>query len=71
MCIVSFKTMTAAQRAVSCLRVYGIAASVVSVDPNLTRRGCSYGITFPAAYKLRALNYLRGRGIEYGDVIGS
>ena len=70
MCIVSFKSFTSAQRAVSCLKAHGIASSVVSVDPNLTKRGCSYGITFPTAYKLRALNYLRSSGIDYGDVIG-
>ncbi|MBR6917457.1 MAG: DUF3343 domain-containing protein [Clostridia bacterium] len=70
MCIISFKTVTAAQNARSVLRSAGIASSVVSVDPNLTKRGCSFGLSLSSYDKNAAKTALDKKGISYGDMLG-
>ena len=70
MCIVSFKTETSAQRAKNTLKSFRINSKVVSVDPNLTKRGCSYGLSFSSSVKNEALAILKSRNIDFGEVIG-
>ena len=56
-CIITVKSRTAAERG---KRSYPQAgATVVSLDPGVTRHGCSFGLRLP--YRM---------GIPYGEVIG-
>lgn len=40
--------VNAAMSAERALRAAGIAAEVISLSPGETRRGCAYGVTYPA-----------------------
>ncbi len=62
--------MTNAQRARSVLSSAGIYSRVISIDPNLTKKGCSWGISFDSAAKQRALSVLRSKNIYFGEVVG-
>ena len=70
MCLISFKTMTSSMQAVSVLKTAGISAYVVSIDPNLTKHGCSYGIEIPNTDAGRAVSVLNKKNIKYGEVFG-
>ena len=68
MYIVSFKTLTAAQRAGSVLRAGGITHSIVGVDPDLTKRGCSYGLSFEERDRNEVMRLFGRHNIVYGAV---
>lgn len=48
----------------------GISSSVVSVDPTVTRRGCSFGVSISCADRNRAELSLKRARIQYGDILG-
>ena len=62
--------MTHAQRARSALLSHGIPSRVVNIDPNLTKKGCSWGLTFDGREKQKAISVLKSRGIYFGEVVG-
>ncbi len=68
MCIVSFKTLTAAQKASVILNWKGVFSQVVSVDPALTKYGCSYGVSFSSGSKETAASILRKSRMTFGEV---
>ena len=70
MCIITFKTMTAAQRARHALSSSGIRSEVVNIDPNITKRGCTFALSLASADRDRAVNLLRMRNISFGEVHG-
>ena len=70
MCLISFKTMTSSLHAVSALKSAGIDSKVVNVDPNLTKHGCSYGISLSSSDADKALSVLQRKNVRYGQVIG-
>ena len=47
-CIAVFQTITGAQRASRTLRNAKIMCDLVKVDPERTKRGCSWGVAFSA-----------------------
>lgn len=69
-CILAMKTQTAAERARRIAIMERISAEVVSIDPSVTRRGCSIGIRLPCDHIDRFQDLLDSRRIPYGDVIG-
>lgn len=69
-CILAMKTQTAAERARRIAVMEKISAEVVSIDPSVTRRGCSIGIRLPCAQVSELQEMLDRRKIPYGDVIG-
>ncbi len=71
MCIISIKNLTTAQKAKRTLSKDGIFSSVVNVDPSLTQKGCSYGLTFNCADFMRIRRILNAQGIEYGEILGT
>lgn len=70
MCIVTMKTMTKAIRARNALEGAGIESQVVSLDRNLTKNGCAYGISFPCSESSGVKKVLGLAGIGYGVMIG-
>lgn len=69
-CILAMKTQTAAERARRIAVMEKIPAEVVSIDPSVTRRGCSIGIRMPCSYISAFQKILDRKNITYGDVIG-
>ena len=71
MCIVTMKTMTAAVRAKRVAMSAGISCEIVSLDRNMTKNGCAYGLRYPCHTGEKLLLQLSERGVEYGTVLGS
>jgi len=69
-CILAMKTRTAAEKARRAAVFAQISAEVVSVDPNVTRHGCSVGLRLNCAEVDDLTELLDRKGIVYGDVIG-
>lgn len=69
-CIIAMKTQTAAEHARRIARMNHIPAEVISLDPSITRRGCSIGIRTSCASVNSYLKTLDQHKIPYGDVIG-
>ena len=67
-CIITLKSRTSAERGRRSLP--GAGASVVSLDPGLTRGGCSFGLKLPCRSVGRMKSELDRLGIPYGEVIG-
>lgn len=69
-CILAMKTRTAAEKARRTAAFERIEADVVSVDPSVTRHGCSVGLRLNCADVDEVTRLLDRKGIVYGDVIG-
>ncbi len=69
-CILAMKTRTAAEKARRIAAFAQIAADVVSVDPTVTRHGCSVGLRLNCAEVDDLTELLEKKGVVYGDVIG-
>lgn len=67
MCIVSAKSITGAQMVKKALASKGIFSSVVAIDPELTKHGCSFGVSLKCD-KNRVREILRDAKIEYGEI---
>ena len=70
MCIVTMKTMTAVEKARRVANSAGVECRIVSLDRNMTKNGCAYGLSYPCHMGERLLHRLSERGVEYGAVIG-
>lgn len=71
MCIATVKSTTAAQIAQRALLKEGISVEIVSVDPAITKRGCTVGIAFPCADVTKVEKIMRRSGIAVGGFIGN
>lgn len=69
-CVIGMKSPTAAEKARRIAASEKIRAEVVSVDPSVTKRGCSLGLRLSCADAERLTEILDRRNISYGDVIG-
>lgn len=69
-CILAIKTRTAAEKARRAAVLERIEAEVVSVDPSVTKHGCSVGLRLRCADVSEVTRMLDRKGIVYGDVIG-
>ena len=71
MCKAAIKNMTGAMKARDAMRRAGVTAEVVSIDSSLTKRGCSYGVSFPCEKESEARRILNAKNIDYGEILGS
>ncbi|MBQ4591569.1 MAG: DUF3343 domain-containing protein [Clostridia bacterium] len=69
-CILAMKTRTAAEKARRTAAFERMETEVVSVDPSVTRHGCSVGLRLNCADVEEVTRLLDRKGIVYGDVIG-
>lgn len=69
-CIIGMRSQTAAERARRAASGEKLRAEVVSVDPSVTKRGCSLGLRVNCSDVQRITEMLDKRNIPYGDVIG-
>lgn len=70
MCIASMNTMTRAQKGRRALLGAGIECEIVSLDRNLTKGGCAYGLSFKKDKKEAAVRALEKTGCAYGQILG-
>jgi hypothetical protein len=69
-CILAMRTRTAAEKARRTAVLEKIDAEVISVDPSVTKHGCSVGLRLNCADVGNVTRLLDKKGITYGDVIG-
>ena len=70
-CIIAMRSVTLANKAERALRAAGIRTTLVSVEPSLTKRGCSYGLKVGCELVGESEKILDRRGIAHGEIIGS
>jgi hypothetical protein len=69
-CVISVKSNTVAERVRRLAAAERIRSEIVSVDPKLTKRGCSVGLRLPCEDVAALKRILEKRKITYGDIFG-
>lgn len=69
-CVISVKSHTVAERVRRLATAERIRSEIVSVDPKLTKRGCSVGLRLPCDDVAALKRILEKRRITYGDIFG-
>lgn len=69
-CIIAMKTRTAAEKARRAAIAEKIGAEIVSVDPSVTRHGCSFGLRLACSDIESATHLFDKKRITYGDIVG-
>ena len=69
-CVISVKSNTVAERVRRLAAAERIRSEIVSVDPKLTKRGCSVGLRLPCEDVAALKRSLEKRKITYGDIFG-
>ena len=64
-CLITFRSLTPAQRGESALRREGISCSVQRTPKMLADQGCGYSLRLPFSQLYRAMEILRQKGIAY------
>ena len=64
-CIITFRSVTPAQRGESLLQKAGIRCSIQRTPRVLAEQGCGYSLRVSAAQLPMAAEYLRQKGIAY------
>ena len=64
-CLITFRSVTPAQRGEGILRREGIAVSVQRTPRGLAEQGCGYSIQLHCSQLTRAVEILRKKGIAY------
>ena len=67
-CLILFRSLTYAQRAVAILERGGVTAGIRRVPQGLTDRGCTYCVRLRANRISAALALLEQRSMEHGRV---
>lgn len=67
--IAAIGSITAAVKAQRTLLSAGIAAEVVALSPQDTRKGCAYGVEISPSSEISARNVLRTAGISVSQYI--
>lgn len=68
-CVAAVSSMTVAIRAQKALMAVGVQGEVISLPPHATKRGCGWGVEFPAASELTARSTLRTAKIPVSQYI--
>lgn len=69
-CVIAMKSHTTAEKARRLASSEKIHAEIVSIDPSLTKHGCSMGIRLDCEDVRRLTELLDRRNIAHGDIIG-
>ena len=69
MCIVALKSMTYAIKAKNALSDYYIDAEIVKLEPNMTKKGCAYGVSFNCVNFESVKEALRKGAIKYTEIL--
>ena len=64
-CMITFRSVTPAQRGESALRREGIAVTLQRTPRVLTEQGCGYSIRLRCSHLPKAIEILRQKGIHY------
>lgn len=68
-CVAAIGAMTGAVKAQRALLSVGIAAEVVALSPEQTKRGCAYGVEFPCDRETEVRAALRAARVSVSQYI--
>lgn len=69
MCAIALKSMTYAMKAKKALNDNYINADVIKLAPNMTKKGCAYGVRFDCVNLTAVQDVLRNGAIKYTELI--
>ena len=69
MCAIALKSMTYAMKAKKALNDNYINADVIKLAPNMTKKGCPYGVRFDCVNLTAVQDVLRNGAIKYTELI--
>ncbi len=69
MCVIALKSMTHAIKAKNALYDYYIDSEIVKLEPNMTKKGCAYGVSFNCVNLTSAKEALKKWSIKYTELI--
>lgn len=69
MCAIALKSMTYAMKAKKALNDHYINADIIKLDPNMTKKGCAYGVRFDCVNLSAVQDVLRNGSIKYTELI--
>ncbi|MGM9632632.1 MAG: putative Se/S carrier-like protein [Eubacteriales bacterium] len=68
-CVATIPSINICISAKRALAEAGIFSNIVSIDPKVTRRGCTYGVEFACENEKEVRNVLRKARINYSQII--
>ena len=71
MCIAPLKSMTHAIKAKNALSDYYIEAEIIKLEPNMTKKGCAYGVRFNCVNLSSAQEAFNKWSVKYTEIIRS
>ena len=69
MCVVPLKSMTLAIKTKKTLNEYGIRSEIIKLEPNMTPKGCAYGVEFECLNLYLVKDVLNNNRIKYSEII--
>ena len=69
MCAIALKSMTYAIKAKKALNDSFINAEIIKLEPNMTKKGCAYGVQFDCVNYKPVQDALRKASIKYTEII--
>jgi hypothetical protein len=69
MCVASLKSMTLSIKAKKILSSIGIDSEIIRLEPQMTHKGCAYGIKFNCINLNSVQDALKSKNLEYSDII--
>lgn len=67
-CLITMRSETYSHKGVRALRENGIPSSITKLDPELSKKGCSYGIKFDCRHRAVVQRVLSDNKIPYSDI---
>lgn len=68
MCVASLKSMTTAIKAQKTLEGLNINCEIIKLDPDMTKKGCAYGVKFNCMDSIFVENALKQKRIRYTEI---
>ena len=69
MCVASVRSMTHAQKAKKALENNLIECEIIRLEPNMTKKGCAYGVKFQCINLYAAKDALDKSSVTYTEII--
>lgn len=69
MCVASLKSMTLAIKAKKALAETNIFSEIIKLEPNMTKKGCAYGIQFDCTWLYTVKDVLTQKRIKFSEII--
>lgn len=67
-CLITLRSQTYALKAQRILQQKGVPSSVIKLDAEYTKKGCSYGITFDCRNRAVVKTILQEYSLPYSDI---